>query len=120
MTTANINFHWENEKPHVSIIQYNDGIPDSVFFRSEVETDSGYAHEWNVKCIGIINSDMSNLTTTHKIINENSFTNLIRKNPTYYAIDKILSESIKREDKRSYGYYGRFMPIILSKSGIKI
>ncbi|MFX0033659.1 MAG: hypothetical protein ACFE8E_12375 [Candidatus Hodarchaeota archaeon] len=179
MTTAKINFHWENEKPHVSIVQYDNGIPDSVLFRldllyyfcntflpcemfdgdalgyasqyffqyklknsfdvelyayheelsnrnadfiydikvSEIETDSGYTHEWNVKCTNIISSDMSNLRTTHKIINENTVMDLIRKDPMYNAIDKLLTEFIKREDKQ---YYGRFMPILLSKSSIKI
>jgi len=35
-TTARINFHWEKEKPHVTVIQYDNGMPDAVLFRLDL------------------------------------------------------------------------------------
>jgi len=54
---------------------------------------------------------------THKIINKNTVKELIRKDPIYNAIHKLLTEFITKE---SQNHYGRFIPVLLLKSGIKI
>ncbi|MHA1671498.1 MAG: hypothetical protein ACTSV5_13110 [Promethearchaeota archaeon] len=77
----------------------------------------GYLHEWNVKYTAYKEewkSEHGKTTTT--IINENTVKKLMINAPFYRVFNNLLKANITEDNKK---HYGRFMPLLLSKSGIK-